>query len=127
MIFSTPVAPTLEEVQEMLYWYGFTSKDVLTHYHIGEYQLAKKIATDMRSQCRREHRLHGQKDTLLLYRESEIFLAYARAIDEIRKAVPLILTLSNLETFARKTQEISDLFLELIRSHSPEDLTPLTI
>ena len=122
MIFSGNLDPTLKEVTDMLYWYSFTSRDALTHFEAGKYHIAIKIGNTIRKACFREHRLHTKKRTLVQYYDSELFLAYARAIDDIRKAAPIFLTKANLKEFAEKTLETATFFKEMLDSHYNQEL-----
>lgn len=122
MIFSGNTEPTLKEVSDMLYWYSFTSRDALTNFEAENYHIAIKIGNTIRKACFREHRLHTKKKTLHKYYDSELFLAYARAIDEIRKSAPLFLTKANLQEFAQKTQASATFFKDLLDSHYHQQL-----
>jgi len=124
MIFSGNLDPTLKEVTDMLYWYSFTSRDALTNFEAGKYHIAIKIGNTIRKACFKEHRLHTKKSTLVKYYDSELFLAYARAIDDIRKAAPIFLTKANLKSFAEKTLETATFFKDMIDSHYNDELIP---
>ncbi|WP_312650806.1 hypothetical protein [Proteiniclasticum sp.] len=122
MIFSGDLDPTLKEVTDMLYWYSFTSRDALSNFEAGKHCVAVKIGHTVRKACLREYRLHTRKRTRLKYYDSELFLAYARAIEDIRKAAPIFLTKRNINIFAEKTLETSVFFMNMLDTHfSPDD------
>lgn len=117
MIFSGNLEPTFKEVSDMLFWYAFTSRDALTSFEARKYHVSFKIGMTIRKSCFREHRLHKKRKTLLRYHDSELFLAYARAIDDIRKSAPIFLTTANLQEFAQKTFETATFFKEMLDNH----------
>lgn len=105
MIYSDKNPPTLDEVEDMLYWYQFTIEDIKKYCEAGNIKIAHLIARTVARHIRQEYKMHNRKDVFLSHHEDTLFLAYARAISELKRSLPLLPNKNNIVVFCDRALE----------------------
>lgn len=99
MIYTENGKTSVEDVQDMIFWYKFIIQDILTDMEKGNHKKAYKMTKAILKILNEEYHHQLSKNVFEKYCDDDLFLAYSRLIKELKHLKPFILTNKNVYRF----------------------------